>query len=129
MKWLTAKEIRAAAEESPEAALACSVQHWEQLATATEEELREALDKDIVGLGRCDCALCVRYWPDGEDTCFDTCLLRRAGQCCSRNGSLYVVARATKTDWFFLARGEDWSAWQAAARAMYEFLKGLQEGQ
>lgn len=40
MKWLTQKQVNAAAKKSDKAALDCSIEHWQQICDATDEELR-----------------------------------------------------------------------------------------
>lgn len=87
MKWLTQKEIKAAAEKSKKAAIACSVLHWEQVLTATKEELLDFLVKKSESLIRWQyCALCVR--------CKNNCkpCPMPSEKVCRRSGSVWVRA-------------------------------------
>ena len=59
--WLTRDYIKAAATESPEAALACSIKHHRQIKNATAKELREGFTKELVSYGDDHCSLCHRY--------------------------------------------------------------------
>ena len=58
MKWLTQKYIRKQAKKSKRAAIKVSVEHWRQLAEATEEELVKAVEKGQVSIGPEFCGLC-----------------------------------------------------------------------
>lgn len=73
MKWLTQKYIKTQAKKSERAAIKVSWEHWEQLATATEKELRKALwgSRPKVTIGRNYCSLCQRYIVAKE--CCDEC--------------------------------------------------------
>lgn len=66
MKWLTTEHIQAQAKKGRRQALECSIEHWEQLAGATFEEL-ECLKSDEVNMGTSNCALCLRH--DGCSSC------------------------------------------------------------
>ena len=61
MRWLTQKEIKVAAKKSKRAAKKCSQEHWRQLSTATEDELKKGLKKKRVSTRNKHCALCIRY--------------------------------------------------------------------
>lgn len=68
MKWLTQKEVKAAAKKSKKAAIACSVLHWEQILTATKEELCDFYDNRSDDLVRSPyCALCCRFNDDAAE--------------------------------------------------------------
>ncbi len=61
MKFQTKEEVKQAAEESDEAALLCSIEHYNQMLAASEKELREARQSKITGAGSLFCGLCMRY--------------------------------------------------------------------
>lgn len=91
MNWLTIEQVRTTAQESPQAALACSVEHWRQLSTATYEELSNAYFMNGVALDVMFCALCQRYWA-GRADCSPECPLVRAGQGCQAEKAPYLNA-------------------------------------
>lgn len=66
MKWLTQKEIKAAAKKSEKAAIACSVLHWEQILTATKRDFHEPSAGTVYSI---DCALCIRHMKHGRTQC------------------------------------------------------------
>lgn len=77
IKWLTKAEIVKAAKESDEAALACSIEHYQQMCDATEEEFREAYPGKVNINGE-NCALCQRYNSKGQGC--ETCLFQVNGR-------------------------------------------------
>ena len=80
MRWLTRKQVKAAAKRGRKSALKCSYKHWHQISTATIEEFEKvANDNGFVKLTndndmdvRCFirgyliqttyCALCLKYY-------------------------------------------------------------------
>jgi len=60
MKWMTKEYVREQAAISDEAALLCSIEHYDQMLMASEEEFRDAEDSGLVSLGTNHCAICVR---------------------------------------------------------------------
>lgn len=72
IKWLTLKQIKAAAKRSKKAAFKCSLLHWEQLASATPGQLKAALAMPRrTGIFANQCAMCRRYLRRlrGNDNC------------------------------------------------------------
>lgn len=61
MKFQTKEEVKAAALESDEAALLCSIEHYNQMLAASEKELREAWRTCQVGIRSGFCAICKRH--------------------------------------------------------------------
>ncbi len=60
MKFQTKEEVKQAAKESDEAALLCSIEHYNQMFATSEKKLREARKSEITGIGSLFCGLCVR---------------------------------------------------------------------
>jgi len=91
MKWLTLKEIKAAAKKSDLAALECSKLHWQQIYDATPEELRVGLRRGFVNEGPKRCACCQRWAniADNYVACKECLLGWKASSCC---GGLYNKA-------------------------------------
>ena len=91
MKWLTLKEIRAAAKKSDLAALECSKLHWQQMYNAMPEELRAGFKKNVVDDGPERCACCQRWASitDNYVACKGCVLGHSATGCC---GGLYSEA-------------------------------------
>ena len=78
MKFQTKEEVKAAAEKSDEAALLCSIEHYNQMLAASEKELREAVLKGETDVDVRYCALCSQHLyganncPMGKN-CYGTC--------------------------------------------------------
>ncbi len=113
MNWITEKEAKEASEGTREQMLACTVKQWEQLATASIEEL---IDKSYMidrFLFKRYCSLCHKF---AEDDCL-TCPASIDNDCC---GDLWGRAHSL---WFpfFIKSG----SFSKAAKNMYEFLKEL----
>jgi len=87
MKWLTREQVKQAAEESPEAALDCSILHYEQMQQATIREI-EAKESRF---GGSHCALCQRYYDADKGEMLrlrcDGCPLLKAGYWCNEANS------------------------------------------
>ena len=60
MKWLTKKQINAAAKKSLRAAWRMSIEHWIQMCSVDEEEYDKASVHGRVSMSDVHCALCVR---------------------------------------------------------------------
>jgi hypothetical protein len=58
MRWLTKKQVLAAARKGEYAAAEYSRKHWQQLTTAKAKELRDAYSKNSNLIGGSYCALC-----------------------------------------------------------------------
>lgn len=127
MKWLTLKQIRSAAKESDEAAFDCAIEHWEQLATATLEELSKAFRNRRVSIGYERCALCIRYQkPREAEPCRLCPVAIEAGGC------LNTPYESAHYEWRLLHRiyrtpaaPAQCEAFQEAAQDEAEFLKSL----
>lgn len=120
MKWLTRKEVIKAAK-SKRSAIACSKKHWKQNYTATEEELDE---NQYYALDAALCALCERY--DDYNQKRNNCERLSGAMCpvysddkyrCSKE---YSEAEDAYDAWKYT--NGDFSAWQKAAKAMYDRL-------
>lgn len=116
--WLTRVEIQAAASESPEAALACSIAHWRQLKAATAVELREGFNRHAGLTDSQYCALCHRNRHDSE---CPTCPLKdKINVCCSE----YHDADELCDDW---RNGEvSIAPFRAAAGKLIAKMVGIQ---
>ena len=88
MKWLTQKEIQVAAKKGRRPALECSIEHWRQLAGATEAELQKGSKSNRISIGTGRCALCVRAWGEDDEDCPE-CPLDEAGVSCLIDSSQY----------------------------------------
>jgi hypothetical protein len=85
MKWLTTKQLEAAANKSPLAAAECSYEHWMQIKTAGAKELRRALNKNLVAANCTFCALCQREGFVGRMRGCNNCPLKKSTRgflCC-----------------------------------------------
>lgn len=128
MKWLTDKQVMAAANKGHIEAIRCSLRHWNQLLSATKAELRLALKRDNNPIHGELCALCRRYFEGGYDALKSTstcglCPLRPHGK--SRgcgDSSLWDRANNALGEWEFNKTNPDWRVWQEAAKAMRDYL-------
>jgi len=98
MEWLTRKEIREAAKKSEEAAVKCSIKHWEQIRDATRAELTQGYDNDRVISNHEFCALCKRYFKFKNNSPCENCILYKIGKGClgygiAKNVGVYEKAR------------------------------------
>ncbi len=57
MDWITIEEVKEAAKDEG-TAIDCSIKHWEQMATATLEEIKSAKSGYLASPNSCWCALC-----------------------------------------------------------------------
>ncbi len=58
MEWITKEEVEKAAKESLRAAILCSIEHHQQLITASVKEIGKAWCECKVSIGSAFCALC-----------------------------------------------------------------------
>jgi len=140
MKWLTIKEVKQAAKKSKRDALRCSRKHWRQNWMATKEELkRHVIKKGPKQKSPTDqslCALCTRYFDRGGSISNECkgCPHDERGFCCLDDDSLYGKADDAFVKFFSFEFSSDsydwcdptdeqWDAWQAAAKDMYDALK------
>ena len=89
--WLTTDYIKAAAAESPEAALACSIKHYRQMKGATAKELREGPCEARPYRGYCSLCLCCDLTGNCVLGCGPSKTTIGAGPCC---GEYYPVSTA-----------------------------------
>ena len=82
MRWVTEKQVRAAAKKSFEAAKAMSIKHWKQLVTAKAEELRGARKTNKADVDGYFCAFCGRFKGFYQDGCRSLCPLHKGSNCC-----------------------------------------------
>lgn len=76
IQLLTKEQVRIAGRESDDAAIACTKKHWEQLLSATLQELQE-----VPYLAFSDyCALCLR-WNQLHGTKCEECPLAKIEKC------------------------------------------------
>jgi len=124
MKWLTCEQVRQAAKESLEAAITCSILHYEQIQQATIEEIEEK-----VSMFSCAyCALCRRYYKAYKVErlrCRD-CPLEKAGYRCEKANSPW---RRVKWAWAhrYNPSGED--DFRKEVDNMLTILKSLKKGE
>ena len=116
IKWLTPKQVKAAAKRGRKAAMCCSWVHWNQFCTATEKELRAIISKldnfwNLV-YGRY-CALCQKY-PRGDRDC------NRCGLNCDGKSSPWIDARNAFMDW--VGGRSSLTAWRKQARRMRDYI-------
>lgn len=91
MKFLTTDDVRTAAMESEKAAIRCTIQHWEQIVTAEDDELQ------LCELSPALCALCMRHGDDcNGDMCSACSIVTSDHLGCLDNDSLYYQATAAK---------------------------------
>lgn len=121
MKWLTVKEVRAAAKKSKRSAIACSKKHWWQLATATESETREKEDSlaNINLVAEEYCALCIRFQCPHYRFSYN-CLQCPLGSterltCCKE----YQDAARAFEAWEHRSQSRDFAIFTKKAKAMY----------
>ena len=60
MKWMSEKYVKEQEPISDEAALLCSIEHYDQMLSASESEFQKGLAKGVVSIGSTHCALCQR---------------------------------------------------------------------
>ena len=123
MKYLTPEQVKKATR-GPKSALNVSIKHWKQNMELTEKEANVlSVHDDLVLIDWKKCGLC--WWYEEEkDECYD-CILRKAGQNCYNNSSLYSKAKTAYTNWLEISA--PFSDFTAAAKNMYEFLLILKE--
>jgi len=119
IKWLTIREIRAAAKESGRAALECSIKHWNQLVRATATEL---LRPGAARPEQDSCALCERYGL--EDDCRACPVCKKFGVRCgdSLGHSLWRYENAYLA---WMGRMNNFPLWREESRAVLKGLKSL----
>lgn len=126
MKWLTQEQVTAAAASSKEDALKCAIKHWEQLCSATIQELRAAYDARQVALGGEYCALC--QWIDlssRSKSCRE-CYLGAKDLLCESAGSPWRKAlHAFDQVRTSQPSKQDVAYWQTAAKNMLDILKSF----
>ena len=128
MKWLTLEQVAKAANRGPKTALKCSQEHWLQMSTATQAEMKafiEADDCNTPPWGPDYCALCQRY--RYEDNACDNCPLCVVGNHCGRE-SLYEVATDHLLEWTKTHDRKAWQRWKYWSAKMYETLRELEPG-
>ena len=114
MKWITEKQIKAAAKKSHKAAIEMSKKHWMQVVTATKRELIDGYNKGLVDLWGTHCALCQRY-SDGFGKC-GKCILKDENTGCCREWETAVRY------WDPDGNRRKYRAFQKDAKKMYERL-------
>ena len=116
VKWLTQKQVKEAAKKSRKAAIECSRLHWEQLATATDEESGNKRDSLMMSVldGHEYCALCKRFF--AECRCNDCPLVAADGGCHTFSTQYQACARSR-------IRGH--AAFQIEAKKMEQILGEL----
>lgn len=113
MKWLTKKQVEAAAKKGAKAAFKCSIKHWEQVCAASGEE---AVGKVRRGglIGSQTCALCSHY------SC-DDCPVYNPPGCCPEFNTVYGCL----FDYLGNETPENWQAFDKARKAMLKYLKNI----
>ena len=125
IQWLTRAEIQAATAESPEAALACSIEGWQQKKNASAEELRKACSHADVHewpIGHKFCALCLRYnrYDAPNSHCECPLWAEDYGPCCEE----YHIAYKALQKW--LAHKAPIAPFRKAAGSLIAKMVGLQ---
>ena len=121
MKWVTKKEVKAAAKRGRRAALKCTQKHWWQLKTATEDQLRAGRRSHRASIQSDRCALCVRYLRRPKTTCPLASASRCKGVCHPR----WVDASAALCAFETIPSDCNFWAWQKCAGEMYQLLMTL----
>lgn len=125
IRWLTQVAIIKASEKSSQAALECSVKHWEQLVAANRTQLKEAENHAKTSVFSGFCALCQRY----VDCKCEKCPVCLAGAKCKySHGPWGDAARAY--DGWMNAEGTSgglsaFAEWRHWAKKMLAFLRSL----
>jgi hypothetical protein len=129
MSKLTEKDIAKAAKGRRAKAIACSIQHWEEMRDAKTEDLFS----DIMLEPFCDnCALCRKYFEDNEEAYCIKCPLYKAGYDCNADDSVWSKAYRMYDDgWIDInmdhkVPGSNFRRkWRAICNKMIEILKSL----
>ena len=116
MNWLSKEQINAAAKESDQAALEMSIEHWQQIYDATDEEWGDGWGEDEVRVGQLHCALCRRYL---GSTCYKCPLRENDANGWSRGNCV--------PQWMATAReaNEGWLNRKPTALVMLNLLKDI----
>lgn len=124
MRWLTIPQIQNRSKTA-KGALKVSYEHWNQLYTATAEELRAKVKKVGHELYWSEyCGLCHYYYcgeVDNDLSCND-CILQGF---CGGADELWRMAKDTLESWIN-GKG-DWHSWKRACKALRDKLKELME--
>ena len=122
MKWLTVKQIKEAARESDEAAIECSILHYEQVMGATGAELVQfgRNNRKEWLLNQVYCALCTRHHRNGS---CQKCPLARYNHCNRDNGRYDKANRALikLVDWNDISIAD----YRKKIKPMLDLLKSL----
>lgn len=108
MKWIDYNTIVEAAKEGHIAAIKCSLDHWRQIALATQEELVQLERDDSMMFRSKGCSLCRRYYvgaskcdKQGRALGCTKCPLREKGtRCGCTGGGLWSQVNSARHDWF-----------------------------
>lgn len=114
---LTIEQVAKAADTSQEAAIECSIKHWDENSRATPDELLA-----VYPCGWMMCALCVRY--DCSEC--DKCPLDQQLSGCFQHSTFDKASQAFET-WTQNKTAANFTHWRKAARAMYEELCSLRK--
>ncbi len=117
MKWITQKQIEAAARKSDNAAISMSMKHWWQVITATKKELIDGYNDEKVDIWGQHCALCERFCDGHCENCPLT--IGSRSDCCQE--------WKNATELWNPEAGHRWKhrAFQKAAKIMYKRLCNL----
>ena len=132
MKWITRKEVEAAAIDSGRAAIECSIAHWRQLLTATKREVKAFEDwnyevkafEDWTYLAVGDyCALCERYRCADGGGC-EICPVGKI-EPCENHGSIW--RNASTAFYLWVEGGIAGRQFRKKAKPMLDLLESLEE--
>ena len=113
MNWLTQKQVEVAAKKGHKSALACSCEHWEQLSTATLDEITQHPSDAHVFTTSVFCALCRRYGNKiGHKGCPLVEWKNLPGTCCKE----WHVAHGRLLELLVYKSKKNFTAWQKAAK-------------
>lgn len=118
MEWLTTDYIQAQAQKGRRQALECSIEHWRQLAGATYNSIKRAIDKGLVDVGSDYCALCEKYYSDFH--CGPCPLCRHQKNECGANTQW---GKVTKGEFFCQPTKRRYPAFHREAKKMLKVLR------
>lgn len=124
IRWLTAEQVERAAVRGRKAALLCSIKHWEQLSSASKEQILN-IPHDY--LCREFCALCTRYdYNIADSLACASCKLNCLNTGGIRRGSWYKASYAHSS---YLKHRclWDWAEWKWASKALLRRVIKLYE--
>ena len=128
MKWLTISQIERRSKTA-KGALKVSYERWNQLYTATAEELRKEYERNSYIILGSHCGLCIYYtYKFGKYDKCENCLLFQGDiskRCGGSNDLLWLIAYRALSNW--IEKKGKWQEWKQAAKALRDKLKELME--